>query len=86
MHIPHTDGGADALVGGAVGVAGDPDAVPDLSTVWLRVFLEVARHGSFTEAGRVLGWTQSAVSRQVASLEAALGGPPLFDGCREGCG
>jgi DNA-binding transcriptional LysR family regulator len=71
---------ADALVGGAVGVdAAGPDDMPDLSTVWLRVFLEVARHGSFTVAGRVLGWTQSAVSRQVASLEAALGGTPLFD-------
>jgi DNA-binding transcriptional LysR family regulator len=54
-------------------------AVPDLSTVWLRVFLEVARHGSFTVAARVLGWTQSAVSRQVSSLEGALGGAPLFD-------
>jgi DNA-binding transcriptional LysR family regulator len=55
------------------------DDVPDLSTVWLRVFLEVARHGSFTVAARTLGWTQSAVSRQVASLESALGGTPLFD-------
>ncbi len=53
--------------------------LPDLSTVWLRVFLEVARHGSFTVAARTLGWTQSAVSRQVASLEGALGGGPLFD-------
>ncbi|PAZ12191.1 LysR family transcriptional regulator [Streptomyces sp. SA15] len=53
--------------------------VPDVSTVWLRVFLEVARHGSFTVAARRLGWTQSAVSRQVSSLEGALGGGPLFD-------
>ncbi|MFE1881485.1 LysR family transcriptional regulator [Streptomyces diastatochromogenes] len=52
---------------------------PDLSTVWLRAFLEVARAGSFTVAARALGWTQSAVSRQVGSLESALGAGPLFD-------
>lgn len=52
---------------------------PDLSTTWLRVFLDVARLGSFTVAARTLGWTQSAVSRQISSLEAALGGAPLFD-------
>ncbi|KKD06999.1 LysR family transcriptional regulator [Streptomyces sp. WM6386] len=51
----------------------------DLSTVWLRAFLEVARRGSFTVAARTLGWTQSAVSRQISSLESALGGAPLFD-------
>ncbi|MFE9094130.1 LysR family transcriptional regulator [Streptomyces sp. NPDC007264] len=53
--------------------------VPDLSTVWLRVFLEVARRGSFTLAARSLGWTQSAVSRQISALESALGGARLFD-------
>nr|WP_228473056.1 LysR family transcriptional regulator [Streptomyces cyaneochromogenes] len=52
---------------------------PELSTVWLRAFLEVARQGSFTVAARTLGWTQSAVSRQISSLEGALGGAPLFD-------
>ncbi|MEW2163918.1 LysR family transcriptional regulator [Streptomyces sp. NPDC007084] len=56
-----------------------PGDAADLSTVWLRVFLEVTRHGSFTVAARTLGWTQSAVSRQISALEAALGGAPLFD-------
>ncbi|MBJ3810951.1 LysR family transcriptional regulator [Streptomyces flavofungini] len=55
------------------------DAAADVSTVWLRAFVAVARHGSFTVAARRLGWTQSAVSRQIASLEGAFGGAPLFD-------
>jgi DNA-binding transcriptional LysR family regulator len=50
-----------------------------VSTAWLRVFLEVARHGSFTAVAATLGYTQSAVSRQISSLESALGGAPLFD-------
>lgn len=39
----------------------------------LRVFLAAAEAGSFTRAGRVLGLSQSAVSRQISGLEEALG-------------
>ncbi|MBC9719688.1 LysR family transcriptional regulator [Streptomyces sp. TRM66268-LWL] len=56
-----------------------PADTRDLSTAWLRVFLEVARLGSFTEAARALGYTQSAVSRQIQALESAFGGGALFD-------
>jgi DNA-binding transcriptional LysR family regulator len=43
----------------------------------LEVFRVVARHGSITSAARALGYTQSAVSRQIAALEAELGAPLL---------
>jgi DNA-binding transcriptional LysR family regulator len=45
----------------------------DLSLTGLRVLREVAAGGSFTAAAASLGYTQSAVSRQVAGLEAAAG-------------
>ena len=44
----------------------------------LEAFLAVARYGSVTAAARALGFTQSAVSRQVATLEAQTGAR-LFD-------
>jgi DNA-binding transcriptional LysR family regulator len=50
----------------------------ELSVTGLRVLQEVAARGSFTAAADALGYTQSAVSRQVASLEAAAG-TPLFE-------
>jgi DNA-binding transcriptional LysR family regulator len=43
----------------------------DLSLAGLRVFREIAERGSFTSAAAALGYTQSAVSRQVAALEQA---------------
>lgn len=52
-------------------------SIPDFTLVGLRVVLEVARTGSFSAAAEQLGYTQSAVSRQVAAAEK-LAGSPLF--------
>ncbi|MFE3056553.1 LysR family transcriptional regulator [Nocardia sp. NPDC059239] len=50
----------------------------DVTVVGLRVLREVAERGTFTAAAQSLGYTQSAVSRQVAALEQATG-VRLFD-------
>ncbi|MGW7683508.1 LysR family transcriptional regulator [Kribbella sp. NPDC054772] len=55
----------------------------DVSLVALRVFREVAERGTFTSAATALGYTQSAVSRQIATLERAAGGQ-LLERRREG--
>lgn len=55
----------------------------DFSPTGLRVLREVAQTGSFSAAAGSLGYTQSAVSRQVAALEAATG-RRLFDRRRRG--
>ena len=55
----------------------------DFSPTGLRVLREVAQSGSFTAAARVLGYTQSAVSRQAAALEA-VAGRALFERRRDG--
>lgn len=55
----------------------------DVSLVALRVFREVAERGTFTAAATALGYTQSAVSRQIATLERAAGGQ-LLERRREG--
>jgi DNA-binding transcriptional LysR family regulator len=55
----------------------------ELSVAGLRVLREVAEMGSFSAAARGLGYTQSAVSRQVAGLEAAAG-RRLFERRRDG--
>jgi len=49
-----------------------------VDTTLLTVFQEVARRGSFTAAAEALGYTQSAVSRQILTLEGELGAA-LFD-------
>lgn len=41
--------------------------------LWLQVFREAVRRGSLGEASRTLGYTQSALSRHVAALEAEYG-------------
>ncbi|GAB3399012.1 LysR family transcriptional regulator [Amycolatopsis echigonensis] len=48
-------------------------AFTDASLTALRVFREVAERGTLTAAAAALGYTQSAVSRQIASLERAAG-------------
>ncbi|MGW6277740.1 LysR substrate-binding domain-containing protein [Kribbella sp. NPDC055071] len=48
-------------------------AFADVSLTALRVFREVAERGTLTAAAAALGYTQSAVSRQIASLERSAG-------------
>lgn len=60
-------------------------ALSDASLVALRVFREVAERGTLTAAASALGYTQSAVSRQIAALEKAAGASLLerrHDGVR----
>jgi DNA-binding transcriptional LysR family regulator len=47
----------------------------EITLAGLRVLREVADRGSFTAAAAPLGYTQSAISRQVAALEGAAGAP-----------
>ncbi|MFJ8165820.1 LysR family transcriptional regulator [Streptomyces sp. NPDC096136] len=57
----------------------------DVSLTALRVFRAVAEQGTFTAAAASLGYTQSAVSRQIASIERAAGAELLVrrrDGVR----
>ncbi|MFC5062953.1 LysR family transcriptional regulator [Actinomycetospora atypica] len=50
----------------------------ELTLVGLRVLRETAERGTFTAGAQALGYTQSAVSRQVAALERAVG-TPVFE-------
>ncbi|KUN05993.1 LysR family transcriptional regulator [Streptomyces yokosukanensis] len=55
----------------------------DVSLTALRVFRAVAEQGTFTAAAASLGYTQSAVSRQIASIERAAD-TRLLDRRRDG--
>ncbi len=55
--------------------------LPNLNA--MRVFEAAARLGSFTHAASELGVTQSAVSKQVAGLEAQMGQPLFVRGHRQ---
>ncbi|WP_030899035.1 LysR family transcriptional regulator [Streptomyces sp. NRRL F-5126] len=57
--------------------------IRDASLTALRVLRAVAESGTFTAAAAALGYTQSAVSRQIASLEHAAGSS-LLERHREG--
>lgn len=52
-------------------------AFPDLEIRHLAALVAVAEEGSFARAATALGFTQSAVSQQIASLERAVGLPVL---------
>jgi DNA-binding transcriptional LysR family regulator len=55
---------------------------PHSSLVPWRTFVEVCRTTSLSAAATVLGYTQSAVSRQIAGLERDMGAPLLERGAR----
>lgn len=58
------------------------EGVSELTVTGLRVVSAVAGAGSFTAAADLLGYTQSAVSRQVAAAEAATGTTLFLRGAR----
>ncbi|PRZ44294.1 regulatory helix-turn-helix LysR family protein [Antricoccus suffuscus] len=57
--------------------------IDDVTLFGLKVLRQVAATGSFAAAASELGYTQSAVSRQMAALEAAVG-EQLFERERRG--
>lgn len=59
-----------------MGMKNDPKWLPPMSA--LTAFEAAVHHGGFSRAGEAIGLTQSAVSRQIAQLEAMLQ-TPLFD-------
>jgi len=59
-------------------VVGDAPPIGNLELRHLHALRAVAEEGSFGRAAERLGYTQSAISQQVAALERAIG-QPVFD-------
>ncbi len=58
------------------------DGMTEWSLSGLRVVRVVFETGSFTAAAQILGYTQSAISRQIATMEAAAGSTLFERGAR----
>jgi DNA-binding transcriptional LysR family regulator len=56
--------------------------VSELTLAGLRVVREIAVSGSFTAAAQALGYSQPAISRQVAAIETATGSALFVRGAR----
>ena len=61
-------------------------AFADASLTALRVFREVAERGTLTAAAAALGYTQSAVSRQIAVARTGGGRAAAASAATTGCG
>src|SRR3954468_10792122 len=51
----------------------EPDRLLGVELRHLLALQAIAEHGSFGRAARALGYTQSAISQQIAALERAIG-------------
>jgi DNA-binding transcriptional LysR family regulator len=65
------------------GNAWQNSGMAEFTLTGLKIIQQVAATGSFSRAAEALGYTQSAISRQVAAMETAAGAP-IFERGRRG--